>query len=173
MTAADSEAVLEFARSLPTHDLLFLRRDITQPRVVAAWVEEIERGTIVSLVAIRDRQVVGSSAIVRDEFSWSPHVGELRLVVSPDVRGIGLGHVLAQESFALGLELGLEKLVAYMTVDQRSAITVFEELGFRGEALLSEHVRDREGNKHDLVILSHNVAQFQSQMEAYGLPLAV
>jgi hypothetical protein len=42
-------------------------------------------------------------------------------------------------------------------------------MGFRGEALLRDHVKDRSGTKHDLVILSHDVARFQSQMEAYGL----
>ena len=42
-------------------------------------------------------------------------------------------------------------------------------MGFRSEALLRDHVRDREGVKHDLVILGHDVARFQAQMQAYGL----
>ena len=46
---------------------------------------------------------------------------------------------------------------------------MFESMGFRGEALLRDHVKDRDGIKHDLVILSHDVARFQSQMEAYGM----
>ena len=46
-------------------------------------------------------------------------------------------------------------------------------MGFRGEALLREHVRDRDGNKHDIVVLGHNVAQVHAQLEAYGLPEAV
>jgi hypothetical protein len=46
---------------------------------------------------------------------------------------------------------------------------VFEGLGFRGEALMRDHVRDRDGTKYDIVILSHDVAEFGSQMEAYGL----
>ena len=44
MTAADEAAVLAFARALPDHDLLFLPRDIAQPKVLAAWIAEIERG---------------------------------------------------------------------------------------------------------------------------------
>ena len=96
-------------------------------------------------------------------------MGELRVIVDPDMRGKGLGQKLTQESFAIALELGLEKLMAQMTVDQRGAIAVFEGLGFRAEALLHDHVKDREGNKHDIVILSHDVARFQVQMEAYGL----
>ena len=43
--------------------------------------------------------------------SWSPHVGELRIVVSPKMRGIGLGCLMIQEAFIIPLSKGLEKLV--------------------------------------------------------------
>jgi DNA-binding transcriptional regulator LsrR (DeoR family) len=76
MTRADEAAVLDFARRLPTHDLLFLPRNISQPKVLSAWINEIERGDIVSLLALRDRAVVGCGTLVRDKHSWSPHVGE-------------------------------------------------------------------------------------------------
>src|SRR6266571_764496 len=99
---------------------------------------------------------------------WSAHVGEIRVVVAADMRGEGIGRLLIQETFRIAVRLRLEKLTAQMTVDQRGAIAVFESMGFRGEALLRDHVKDRAGIKHDLVILSHDVARFQSQMEAYG-----
>ena len=37
--------------------------------------------------------------------------------------------------------MGLEKMTAQMTVDQRGAIAVFEGMGFRAEALLANQVR--------------------------------
>jgi N-acetylglutamate synthase-like GNAT family acetyltransferase len=169
MTAADQADLLAFARVLPVHDLLFLRRDITQPKVLAAWAAELEAGSIISLVARESGLVIGCTAVVRDELSWSPHVGELRVLVSPEARDRGLGRVLIQESFLLALDLQLEKLVAQMTVDQTRAMTVFEELGFKAEALLKDHVRSPDGLKHDLVVLSHDVERFQAQMDAYGL----
>ncbi|TMK41494.1 MAG: GNAT family N-acetyltransferase, partial [Alphaproteobacteria bacterium] len=105
--------------------------------------------------------------------SWSPHVGEIRMVVSAEVRGQGVGRALSQETFALALGAGLEKLSVQMTVDQRGAITLFESLGFKAEALLRDHVRDVEGKTHDIVVLGHNIAQVQAQLEAYGLAEAV
>ena len=169
MTAADEQDVLAFAHALPPHDLLFLRRDITRPKVISAWIRQIEEGSITSLLARREGQVVGCTAVVRDELSWSPHVGELRVLVAPGGRAKGLGRVLIQESFLIALDQGLEKLIAQMTVDQQGAIAVFESLGFRAEALLRDHVRDGQGVKHDIAILSHDVEQFQSQMQAYGV----
>src|ERR1700719_498626 len=173
MEPADEAAVLEFARKLPVHDLLFLPRNISEPKVLAAWVKEIERGSITSLLAVKSGRVVGCGTLVRDPLSWSPHVGEIRNVVASDVRGQGVGRVLSQEIFALALDAGLEKLVVQMTVDQTGAIAIFEGLGFKAEALLRDHVKDKAGNKHDIVVLGHNVAQVRAQMEAYGLPDAV
>ena len=173
MAQADEAAVLAFAQKLPTHDLLFLPRNISQPKVLSAWIKEIERGSIISLLAVKSGRVVGCGTIVRDSHSWSPHVGEIRNVISPDVRGLGVGRALSQETFALALGSGLEKLLVQMTVDQTGAIAIFEGLGFKAEALLHDHVRDLDGKKHDIVVLAHNVAQVRAQMEAYGLPDAV
>ncbi|MBK5655670.1 MULTISPECIES: GNAT family N-acetyltransferase [unclassified Bradyrhizobium] len=173
MTRADEAAVLAFAQKLPTHDLLFLPRNISQPKVLSAWVNEIERGDITSLLAIKDGKVVGCGTLVRDPHSWSPHVGEIRMVVSLDVRGQGVGRALSQETFAIALGAGLEKFSVQMTVDQRAAIALFESLGFKAEALLRDHVRDVEGKTHDIVVLGHNVAQVRAQMEAYGVSDAV
>jgi N-acetylglutamate synthase-like GNAT family acetyltransferase len=172
MTGADEAATLAFARGLPAHDLLFLPRDISEPKVLAAWIKEIERGAMTSLIAVRDGHVIGCGALVCDPLSWSPHVGEIRMVVARERRGLGVGRALSQEMVALALEAELEKIVVQMTVDQTGAIALFEGFGFRAEALLRDHVRDRQGRKHDIVLLGHNVAEVRAQREAYGLPEA-
>ena len=173
MSPADEAAVLAFAQKLPVHDLLFLPRDISEPKVLAAWIKEIERGAITSVLAWKATTVVGCGTLVRDPLSWSPHVGEIRIVVSSDVRGQGVGRALSQETFALALGSGLERLVVQMTVDQTGAIAIFEGLGFKAEALLREHVKDKAGKSHDIVVLGHDVAQVRAQLEAYGLAGAV
>src|SRR3954468_6470254 len=174
MAQADEAAVLAFAQKLPVHDLLFLPRDISEPKVLAAWIKEIERGAITSLLAWKVGTVVGCGTLVRDPLSWSPHVGEIRNVVSSDVRGQGVGRALSQETFALALgAAGLEKLLVQMTVDQTGAIAIFEGLGFKAEALMRDHVKDKAGKSHDIVVLGHNVAQVRAQLEAYGLTGAV
>jgi L-amino acid N-acyltransferase YncA len=169
MRGADEKDVLDFARTLPTHDLLFVRRDITNPKVVGAWVEAIRAGTMWTLLATKNEGILGCAALIRDPLSWSPHVGELRVLVSPTVREKGLGRLLIQEAFRKALALDLKKLIAQMTVDQKAAIAIFEELGFRGEALLRDHVRDRDGGTHDIVILSHDVARVHNHLAAYGV----
>src|SRR3978361_481737 len=114
MARTDEAAVLAFAQKLPTHDLLFLPRNISQPKVLSAWINEIERGAITSLLAVKGGTVVGCGPRVRDPHSWSPHVGEIRMVVSMDVRGQSVGRALSQETFALALDAGPAKLSVAM-----------------------------------------------------------
>lgn len=173
MTADDKDALAAFIATVPEHDLLFLDSDITHPKVLAAWVRGLGTGRVTSLLARVDGRVVGCTAIVLNILSWSRHVGELRVLLSPDCRGLGLGTTLMQECFIQALELGLEKLCMQATVDQPAAIAGFENLGFHAEALFHNHVKDSEGRRYDLAVLSHDVARVQSQMEALGIPGAV
>jgi L-amino acid N-acyltransferase YncA len=173
MSGSDGSVALAFARALPAHDLLFLRRDITQPEAIDVWLSGIARGRITSVLAESDGAVQGYATVDRGELSWSPHVAELRVLVSAAMRGKGLGRLLTQEAFAIALGLGIEKIVAQITVDQKGAIAVFEGMGFRPEALLRDQVKDRDGRKHDLLILAHEVAKFHAQLEAYGLTKAL
>lgn len=169
MRGADEKDMLDFARTLPTHDLLFVRRDITNPKVVAAWVEAIRAGTMWTVLALDGEEILGCAALIRDTLSWSPQLGELRVLVAPSAREKGLGRVLIQEAFRKALRLNMKKLMAQMTVDQKGAIAIFEELGFRGEGLLKDHVIDRDGAAHDLVILSQNVERAGGQLLAFGV----
>jgi L-amino acid N-acyltransferase YncA len=163
MTADDRSAVLEFARGLPQHDLMFLRRDITQDESLDAWLNEIEIGEATTVLGVQDNTVIGYATVHRSLIPWSAHVAELRVLVAESARGKGMGRILTHEAFNLALSEGLEKMIAQMTLDQKGAISTFESLGFRPEALLRDHVKDRDGNRHDLLILSHEVQRFQQE----------
>ena len=82
MTGYDRAAMLDFARSLPSHDLLFLRRDITQPEVVEDWVRDIQEDRYVTIVALRGTQIVGYATVASEGIAWTRHVAELRVLVS-------------------------------------------------------------------------------------------
>ncbi|WP_375402540.1 GNAT family N-acetyltransferase [uncultured Sphingomonas sp.] len=168
---ADRMGMAAFAAALPEHDLLFLGRDLRHPRVVEAWLAAIAEGWIDSLVAQDDETgaLIGTAALVRDPLGWSPHVGEVRLLVAADRRGAGLGRDLLEGVFAIAGERGLTKLTARMTPDQTGAVTLFESLGFRGEALLRDHVCSPAGELFDLAILSYDAGRVAARNEAFGV----
>lgn len=162
----DLEAMLAFAQSLPAHDLLFLRRDITRREEVEQWIADAGSHDLVTILALRGDEIVGYSVIDRSPLPWMRHVAELRVLVGPAMRGHGVGRVLTREAFRMATELGVEKMIAQMTTDQRSAITVFHNMGFENEALLRDHVQDRDGKKYDLLVLSRGVSDFEASIIA-------
>ena len=64
---------------------------------------------------------------------------------------------------------GWRKLVVELAADQEHALAMFGSLGFTGEALLRDHIRDRDGELHDLVMLAHFVDGAWASMETVGL----
>lgn len=168
LAAGDGPALLELAARVPAHDLLFLQRDIREPRVVAAWIEQSIAGTMPSLVAERDGALVGCTALVSDGLSWSRHVTEIRLLTAPEMRGTGLGRRLAETCLAAAADADAEKVLVRLTPDQGAALTLFEDLGFLPEALLRNQVRGADGEVHDIAIMALNVGQARARQEVYG-----
>ena len=157
---ADQEQALKFARELPEDDLLFLSIDITDPVVVDQAMSTIEQNRSVTIIAEVNSRIVGYGSLSYNALQWTRHLGEIRLLVSRDYRGWGLGKLLVNEIFVLAQELGLSKLVAQMAAEQKGAIQVFEHLGFKPEALLADQVIDRNDVTHDLIIMSYDVSGF-------------
>ncbi len=157
MTAGDKEALLQFARSLPEEDLLFLSFDITQESFFESWIRHIESGRWHTILAEVNGRLVGHGSLIQTEQVWTRHLGEIILLLAPEMRGQGLGSILASEIFAKAEELNLQKVVARMAAEQKGAIQVFEKLGFKVEALLADYVIDRAGRTHDLIAMSFDV----------------
>jgi len=157
MQPDDRDALMGFANSLPADDLLFLAVDITRPEALDQWVHSIDTGQIKTVLAEANGRLIGHGTLNHNALQWTRHLGEIVLLISPDFRGVGLGHLLANELFGIARQLGLQKIVARMAAEQRGALQVFERLGFRAEALLGDYVIDREGRTHDLIVMSYDV----------------
>lgn len=159
----DRDAALKFARELPKDDLLFLTIDITDPQILDEWLKSTEENRAITVLAEADGRFVGYSSLVYNQTMWTRHLGEIRLLVSPQYRGLGLGKILVNEAFVLAQELGLKKLEARMASEQKGAIQVFERIGFKPEALLADHVIDRENHTHDLILMSYDITGFTEE----------
>jgi RimJ/RimL family protein N-acetyltransferase len=160
-----TEAVEAFFRRVPDSDHNSFAEDVFEPGLVQGWLSD-ERGR--RQVALEDGQVVGYLAVL-PLVGWSAHVGSVRVVVDPAVRGRGIGRTLSRAGLVTGLELGLSKLVVEVVADALPAVAMFEALGFEPEALLRDHVRDRSGSLRDLLVLSHFVEGTWSGMATAGL----
>jgi RimJ/RimL family protein N-acetyltransferase len=160
MTGADRDALITFARNLPRQDVMFLRMDITDPRNIDEWIRNVEAGRTVTVIAYDGDTLAGWASLHHNEVLWTRHVGEIRTIVGVGYRSIKLGARLVEEMFSIAKEIGLKKLTAQMTADQKGARATFERIGFHPEALLADHVVDAEGRLHDMLIMSYDVDGF-------------
>ncbi len=165
MTAADADRIVAFARNLPADDLLFLRMDITKSDVVAQWVQNLVAGRTVTVIAEANGEMAGYASLLHNEVTWQRHLGEIRIQVGRRYRSQGLGRALAGEIFAIARDLGLRKLMAQMTPDQKGAVATFKRLGFQMEALLQDFVIDRSGRTRDLMVMAYDVTGFTEHLD--------
>ena len=165
-SAADLDALLQFFERVPESERTFFKEPVLDRVTVEGWLTA-DRGRR-GLALDDDGRVVGYVAIVRLS-GWSDHVGEVRLVVDPEQRGKGLGRTLARWALLQALEAGLSKLTVEVVAEQEGAVAMFGSLGFQAEGLLRDHVRDRDGQLRDLILLSHSVEDAWSAMETAGI----
>ncbi|RBY96786.1 GNAT family N-acetyltransferase [Blastococcus sp. TF02-8] len=160
-----AEPLQRFFAGLPEGDRTFIKEDVTDPETVRGWAED---GTARWVATSGDGQIDGYVA-VRRLSGWSDHVAELRLVVGGRRRGAGLGRLLARHAVTEAISSGATKLVVEVVAEQGAALALFSGLGFRGEALLEDHIRDRSGQLRDLLVLAHRVDATWSAMDTLGL----
>ncbi|HSP39105.1 MAG TPA: GNAT family N-acetyltransferase [Frankiaceae bacterium] len=165
------DALAHFLAELPEGDRTFVKEAVDDRAVVAGWASAGPSGSGQAAsrwVASAGTEVVGYVAVLPLP-GWSSHVGELRLVVAPSARGRGLGRLLAEHALKIAVGLGLTKLVVEVVAVQEGTIAMFNSLGFRGEALLTDHIRDGRGDLQDLVVLAHDVTAAASALETVGV----
>ncbi len=165
MEAEDGPGLLEFFRSLPDEDRLFLKEDVTRPETIDRFVKGLNYDSVIPLLAFHEGRVVGDATLHRRS-GWSKHVGEIRVVVARAFQKKGLGAALAKSLVGLALNLGLDKLVAEVTDHQIGARKAFEKIGFRQEAVLKDHVKDVLGSKRDLVLMTNDVSHIWESLQA-------
>lgn len=164
LTEDDGAAVERFIDRIPEGDRTFFKEDVGHPEVIEAW----KRPGAARALALDDGEVIGYAA-VEPLHGWSSHVGEVRVIVDPGHRGMGIGRALARQAVADALRLGLSKMVVEVTADQDATVAMFRSLGFDPEALLADHVRDKSGELHDLLILAHSVEDASAALRTSGV----
>lgn len=165
VTTGDVDGLRAFFQKIPEGDRTFFREDVLAKGAIERWLDDPRQHR---LLAIHNGAIAGHLAVIAG-VGWSQHVGEIRLVVGPDHRGVGLGRLLAQRAVAEAAGIGLTKLVVEVAADQEATVAMFSKLGFEPEALFKEHVVDQSGARHDLLVLAHFVDELWSTMTTTGV----
>lgn len=154
MKPGDRDALLQFFLQVTEDDRFYLKEDVTSPKVLQRWEQELDYDRALSLLAFVDSKVMADATLHRRRAGARRHTGELRAVVQPQYRNRSLGTCMLQELVQIAYDAGLEQLVMELaSPGQDDAIAAAERLGFVRVATLEGFARDIRGKPQTLVFL--------------------
>jgi ribosomal protein S18 acetylase RimI-like enzyme len=165
LTHEDGGALLQFFRSLPADDRLFLGEDVTRREVIERWTAQLDYEKVLPLIAEKDSAIIGDATLHFNRHGWYRHMAEIRCVVAREFQMRGLGTILMHELVSQASERGVDRILAQMMDTQISAQKAFRRLGFNKHAELKDFVVDIDGNSHNLVIMVNDVSELWRKME--------
>ena len=150
----DKLRLLAFFKRVPEEERYYLKENVTAPEVIQAWTSRIDFDRVIPIVAVAGNDIVADATIHRSRAPARRHIGELRVVVDPTFREVGLGRRLIRELLDISAELGLSQATFELVGDrEQPAINAAQSVGFRASATLKGRIKDYWGNYQDLVLL--------------------
>lgn len=151
----DQAALFGMFRRLSEEDLWFLNQDVSDRKLMDEWVRSLDPKRVVSVVAVLEGRVVGNAVLMMKAYGAKSHIGKIRITVDPSYRDKRLGTWMLLDLVNLAMALGLRMLTMRLVRGRdASVISGVAKLGFVEQAVLKDYVVDREGNPHDLVVMS-------------------
>ena len=157
LEASDEKAFHEFFVTVPETERLLFKHRVTDPQVIRDWVQRIDYGKILPLLAFADDRIIADASLHQQLAGWKRHIGRISIVVHPNYRGRGLARSLVRELIDIARDAGLEKLEAEFLGEQEAARRVFAEVGFSDLLVLPDYVKDMQAVSHDYVLMGRHI----------------
>ena len=151
----DENVLFEMFRRLSTDDLWFLNHDVSDPGLIADWINNLDPNRVISIVALLEGRIVGNAVLMMKRYGAKSHIGKVRISVDPGFRDRRLGTWMLLDLVNLSMAMGLQMLVMRLVQDRdASLINGVRKLGFMEEAVLKNYLMGGEGQAHNLVIMT-------------------
>ena len=166
MRESDIDQLKKFFHDIPREDRLFLRYDVDGSSLFdRRLMETLHCDRTLRLLVFQGDEIVGHGLLEPCQHLWSRHVGEVRVIVRKNFRLKSLGSIILRELVDQAEILGYDKLVVRLMDTQRAVRRMCEQTGFTLEAELKNHVKDLDGNKHAMLVLSCGLDEAWHAME--------
>lgn len=162
LVAGDRDELIELFARASEEDRRYLRDDVTDRKLVASWVENIDYTDVFPLVVVVNDRVVGD-ATLHFRKGAHRHQGEVRIFLAQEVRRRGLGTQVLRALIDIGRNVGLHQLIAEIVTDQGPVIKAFEELGFERQCTLPDYFMVPDGSTRDVALLILQLVQYRGE----------
>ena len=150
----DQNALFEMFSRLSADDLWFLNHDVSEPGLIADWINNLDPSRVISIVALMEGRIVGNAVLMMKCYGAKSHIGKVRISVDPGFRDRRLGTWMLLDLVNISMTMGLQVLVMRLVQDRdASIINSVRKLDFTEEAVLKNYLMGGEGQAHNLVIM--------------------
>lgn len=151
----DKLSLRQFYIDMPELDRWYMYYDVLDEGILRKWIEGIDTGMVHSIVALAEDRIIAHASLHLRGFGCTRHVGRIRVMVLPRFRHKRLGTWMLLDLIQLAMDKDLRDLRADFVIGaEDAAIEAAFKLDFFKKALLEDYVKDPEGNRHDLLIMT-------------------
>lgn len=169
LVEGDCEYVQNFFSTMPREDLLIYKDDVTRWESLESWFLNPNYEKVVELVTVCENEVLAKGTLHAQGLYW-PHAAEVKLIVHPEYRGLGIGSHMFNLLLYEGLKHRFQKIIVRYLRDNASFIKILDRYGFEPETVLNYYVTDEVTNEQkDLVIASYDLQRWERRFEFYTL----
>jgi len=162
----DRSRLLSFFERIPEQERFYLKEDVTSPEVIHSWTTGLDISRVVPIVALAGDDIVADGTLHRSRAMARCGVGELRIVVDPSFREVGLGRRLMRELLDVALDLGLNTATFELVAKHEDlAIAAARSLGFQVTVTLKDRIRDFYGDHRDLIVLELPLGDYERSFQ--------
>jgi GNAT superfamily N-acetyltransferase len=165
MGPEDDLKLLNFFKSLPVDQRQYLRLDVTTMENLRKRLNPGHNVKIWRLIVEHDDKICADGTLYAPAKGWERHTCEIRCVVHPEFQRRNVASHLLWELFQK--TLGEQYRIIYCEVvpEQKQAIKVLEDLGFKMVLKRANHVKDLSTLKHDLLIYAKDTKRMWENLK--------
>jgi RimJ/RimL family protein N-acetyltransferase len=148
LKADDKNALFQMFSSMSDEALEWSGAPYTMD-VIQRWIDNMQN--LIPLIAEYDRKVVGYAVIYRSPAPRKKGIGDFAVYLHQDFHNVGLGKAMTEKVLQLARAENMHKIELTVVTDNKTAIHLYENLGFQTEGLSKDSFYSRDGKYHDLV----------------------
>lgn len=142
MTRDDQYALYNFFIGLPEDNRRYLGNDVTDRKLLEKWARNLNYDRVLPILAEYEDRIVANATLHYQTFGWGRHIAEVRITITPEFQGRGLGALLLAELSQLAARHKVKKLLARIVTTEAPVIKAFEKAGFGLVTELKNYVKD-------------------------------
>ena len=152
LVPGDRQALLDFFLPVSMEERRFMRHNISNSEVVAAWAEKVDYDKVFPIIAVISDRIVGISTLHFNE-GTARHRAELRIYLAKDFKRRGLGSKLIHALVEIARKRNIHMLEVQIISEQVEVIKAMQKMGFKPVCTFEDYFMFPDGELRDVVHL--------------------